>query len=271
MQLLTGSEAQIDLFGHDPDLPMFKQETKRVRNTKSSKRNKNCNSNSVTLPNGKATIVNAENGITVRHHKASCTLPEHLLMLNHEYDSKADDLVINWTDEDIHDLWDGILNEHLKMLRQTKPGSTGRMEILKWQESESFKDLCAAVAYSPDDIRDGVLLALNNYDFISQTREIVSSLTSLDNNVIELVAKSGLPRREFNSRQFKDQLADWFLSQFRKARNSKAKWEKIYNLMQSDELKNLSNEIGLDISGVINRTKPKLYFIQNPSDEDYSI
>ena len=125
-------------------------------------------------------------------------------MLNHEYDSKADDLVINWTDEDIHDLWDGILNEHLKMLRQTKPGSTGRMEILKWQESESFKDLCAAVAYSPDDIRDGVLLALNNYDFISQTREIVSSLTSLDNNVIELVARSGLPRREFNSRQFKD-------------------------------------------------------------------
>ena len=99
MQLLTGSEAQIDLFGHDPDLPMFKQKTKRVRNTKSRKRNKDCNSNSVTLPNGKATIVNAENGITVRHHKASGTLPEHLLMLNHEYDSKADDLVINWTDE----------------------------------------------------------------------------------------------------------------------------------------------------------------------------
>ena len=39
MQLLTGSEAQIDLFGHDPDLPMFKQKAKRVRSTKSRKRN----------------------------------------------------------------------------------------------------------------------------------------------------------------------------------------------------------------------------------------
>lgn len=30
MQLLTGSEAQIDLFGHDPDLPMFKQKLKEL-------------------------------------------------------------------------------------------------------------------------------------------------------------------------------------------------------------------------------------------------
>ncbi|EPR7484018.1 TPA: hypothetical protein ACGSTL_001326 [Vibrio parahaemolyticus] len=273
MQLTTGNNTQLDIFGLTTELSEEQPKKRRSRNTISKQRTVEAQikGDAITLPNGESTVVRADDGIIVRHHNASEKMPDHMLMLNHEYDPEADDLVLNWTDENIQDLWDGMLNEHLKMLRQTKPGSATREEILEWQESESFKELCAAIAYRPDDIRDGVIEALHNYDFISQTRDIIAMLTKLDQKVVQVVEEAGLSRRECNSRRFKDQMADWFLSQFRKVANSKTKWEKIQNLMLSDELRDLANQIGLDMSGVINRIKPKLYFIQNPSEVEFDI
>jgi hypothetical protein len=273
MQLSTGSNTQLDIFGLASEFSEEKPKKRCTRNATSKQRTAEATTNgeAVTLPNGEATVVRADDGITIRHHNASEKMPDHMLMLNHEYDAEADDLVLNWTDQNIQDLWDGMLNEHLKMLRQTKPGSATREEILEWQESESFKELCAAIAYRPDDIRDGVLDALHNYDFISQTRDIIEMLTKLDEKVVQVVEEAGLSRRECNSRRFKDQLADWFLSQFRRVAKSKKKWEKTHNLMLSDELRDLADQIGLDMSGVINRIKPKLNLIQNPSEEEFDI
>lgn len=269
MQILTGNYLQLDIFGLSPELSGMKPKKRRTRTprTKQLPAETQLTGDSVTMPNGEATVVLADDGIIVRHHNVLEKMPGHMLMLNHEYDSEVDDLVLHWTDENILDLWDGLLNEHLKMLRQTKPGSVTRDEILEWQESDSFKDLCAAIAYRPDDIRDGVIEALQNYDLITQTRDIIEMLTKLDSNVVQVVEKAGLTRRECNSRRFKDQLADWFLSQFRQVASNKKKWEMTKERLLSDELRDLANQIGLDMSGVINRIKPKLYFIQNPTEE----
>lgn len=263
----TNGTYQIDLFSNTQPLATNSKSVKKKVFSSKLK----TTPNSVSLNNGKSSVSLASDGITVRHHNASENLPNNILMFNDEYDASADDLVINWTDENVLDLWDGMLNEHLKMLRQTKPGTNTRLEILEWQESESFKELCAAIAYRPDDIRDGVLAALNNYDFVSQTRDVITLLTKLDESVIALVADAKLTRRECNSRLFKDHLADWFLSSFRKASTSKAKWDKTFDLLHSEKLDNLASEIGLDMSGVINRIKPKLYFIQNPSESEFDI
>lgn len=209
--------------------------------------------------------------ITMRHSNASKSMPDYMLLLCPEYDPSTDELLLDWDESTLLELWDGMLNEHLKQLRQTKPGSATREEILKWQETIHFKELCSAISYRPEDIRDGVLTALSNYDSYAQARSVINMLIALDVNVINEVEKAGLTRRECNSRRFKDQLADQFLSEFRKCVKNQKKWENLSNLMCSDELSNLASKIGLDISGVINRVKPKLYFLQHPDVAEFEI
>lgn len=226
---------------------------------------------SVCLVNGESTVVRKNGTIFVNYHNASEKLPSHMLLLNDEYDAKTDDLSVEWSNQNLIELWDGVLLEHLKQLRQTKPGSATRQDILKWQESDGFKDLCSAISFNADDIKDGVLDALKNYDFIALTKSIVLMLIKLDGNVVNAVKDAGLSCRECNSRRFKRQMTDNFLYQLRKAKHGSSKWNEIISKMHSDQLRELSDQIGLDISGVINSVKDKLYFIQNPSDEEYNV
>lgn len=193
----------------------------------------------VTAPRA---MVEDKDGITMRHANASQSMPDHMLLLCPEYDPATDELLLDWDENTLLELWDGMLHEHLKQLRQTKPGSATREEIVSWQESESFKDLCAAIGYQPDDIRDGVLEALQNYDSAAQTRKVINMLVKLDHKVVDEVNEIGLTPRECNSRRFKDQLADWFLSEFRKCKASKAKWAKVATLMHCDELRQLAEK-----------------------------
>ncbi|CAH7360328.1 conserved hypothetical protein [Vibrio crassostreae] len=255
-------QMQIDIFGSVEETPVTKT---RRRSTTPRKR---ATSKKKAAPTA---LVEDIEGITMRHQNASKSMPDHMLLLCPEYDPTTDELLLDWDENTLLELWDGMLNEHLKQLRQTKPGSATRLEILEWQQSESFKDLCAAIAYRPEDIRDGVLAALQNYDSVAETRSIINMLVKLDSKVVKAVEDAELTRRECNSRRFKDQLADWFLTEFRKCRSNSKKWIKISTLMHSDELRDLASQIGMDMSGVINRIKPKMYFIQNPNDAEFDV
>ncbi|WP_286236414.1 hypothetical protein [Vibrio fluvialis] len=44
-----------------------------------------------------------------------------------------------------------------------------------------------------------------------------------------------------------------------------------FSLMHCDELRQLAEKIGMDMAGVINRIKPKMYFIQNPEDSEFDV
>lgn len=212
-----------------------------------------------------------EESFVINHKNASVGVPDHQLLLDPHYDAKSDTLNYSWDEQELISLWDGILTEHLKMLRQTKPGSKTRNEILEWQESENFKELCSAVSYNPDEIREGVLSALEAYDVVRPAQQVISKLMKLDSSVIDLVQEIGMTRKECNSRLFKQQLTDWFLTQFKKANGSELKINRVNKLMYSQELHDLADQIGTDISGVINQVKPKLYFVLNPEDLDYEV
>lgn len=212
-----------------------------------------------------------ETNFTIRHSNASQCMPEHMLLLSPEYDATTDEMLFSWDDDQIFQLWDGILEEHLKQLRQTRPGSPARVEILKWQESENFRELCSAVNYEPDNIRDGVLLALENYDKLRETEEITKLLYKCDSKVLVLVKEAGLSRRECNTRRFKTQLAEMYLKDLRKSKPGAKKWEALLTKLRSDELRELAEKIGMDLSGVIERVKSKIYFIANPEDEWFTV
>ena len=262
----TNQTAQFNLFGAPTDEDL-KGTKKRRSYRKQAKPNPN---DSIVLAHGEATVVRSEDGFIVRHHNSADELPDHMIMLSDEFDGKNGDLVLQWTNKDLLTFWDGMLTEHLKQLRQTKPGSASREDILQWQQSECFKDICDAISFQSEDIRDGVLAALKNYDSIAQTTSIVSMLVKLDPNVVQTVEQANLSRRDCNSRRFKDQLADYFLTELRKAKKSATKWESIIAKLHSEKLRDLADQIGLDMSGVINRVKDKMYFVQNPTDaEEY--
>lgn len=256
---------QFNLFGESKVIKKTAKKQKTIVSCQSP-------NTAVKLVNGEATISrNANRGIVVNYHNAIEKLPESMMFMNNEYDGKTGDLTIEWSNKNLLAFWDGMLTEHLKQLRKTKPGSASREDIMKWQESDAFNDICAAISFEPDDIRNGVIEAMKNYDSVSNYERIATMLFKLDKGVIGFVEELGLSRRECNSRRFKNCVTDAFLAQLRKAKSGTNKSTSIIEKLSSIELRDLSNQIGLDVSGVINGVKDKMYFIQNPSESEYDI
>ena len=258
------TDTQFDLFGgSEPIKKLARKRTKRVK--------VNSPETAIKLVNGEATVSRNDRGIVVHYHNAIDKLPDDMMFMNSEYDGKTDDLTMEWSNENLLAFWDGMLTEHLKQLRKTKPGSASRADILKWQESDAFNDICSAISFEPDDIRNGVIEAMKNYDSLSNYQSIATMLFNLDTGVIGFVEQLGLSRRECNSRRLKNCITDAFLAELRKAKSGSKKSENIIKKLNSRDLRDLSSQIGIDVSTIINGVKDKMYFIQNPSEDEYDI
>lgn len=86
-----------------------------------------------------------------------------LMMMDPSFDSTQNLYHIEWTDEDVSVLLEGMFMRSLEILRFSKPDNPLFKEELEWQSTAQFAEIAAYLGYDPKVIRQEVSKIMRQY------------------------------------------------------------------------------------------------------------
>lgn len=97
---------------------------------------------------------------SIRRGNEKCSV---MMMMDPHFEHKTNQYHIEWSQEDIDMLLNGMLIRSLEILRNAKPDNELFKEEIMWQSTPQFAQVCRYAGYNPRIIRDEVRMIMKKY------------------------------------------------------------------------------------------------------------
>lgn len=122
-----------------------------------------------------------DSDLTRRAGKKNDGKYENIFIFDTDFDQKRNQLHLQWSDEDIVQLWEGILGQSISILRYAKEDSVDFQEAIEFINSDLCEVVCKALNLDVLIIRTGVQAALKNYGKnVDANRNVITKETDND-------------------------------------------------------------------------------------------